>query len=182
MASDRIIAYGNARRFREETLARWLQLSDADQEALFDLTQALQLGENHFRDFLEWLEEISLRDGVSLGELLRGERFSRVLTDPRLSRNDKLNGLKEEVRRLRFPRLSQIENDIRKKIGELKLAPRIQVNVPPALEGGALTIQMRATSYEQLKQLLAELERALERDAAREVFALLAGRVEDARL
>ena len=165
MIAQRILAYGSAREFHKETLDRWLQLSEADQETLLEFADRLRLGGNHFRDFLDWLET-----------------FLRVLSDPRLGRNDKLKCLKEELRRLRFPRLSQIEEGIRQKIRELKLKPQIQMTVPAGLEGGALTIQMRATSYEELRRLAAELHRALEEDSLKEIFVLLSGKESGAGL
>ena len=123
MIDQEIIAYGKANGFRQQTLERWLKLSEADQKALLDLAQELKIGENHLRDFQDWLEEISLRDGVSLVEILKRESLLRISSDPRLGRNDKLKRIKEEVRRLRFPRLAHIEGEIRKRIRERKLGP-----------------------------------------------------------
>lgn len=133
------------------------------------------MGENHFRDFLDWLEEISLRDGVSLCEILKGDSLLRISSDPRLSRNDKLKHMKEELRRLRFPRLSQIEGEIQKRIREIKLRAQIQISLPPGLEGGVLTVQVRATSYEELKRSVVELGQALERETMKDIFDLLRG-------
>jgi len=182
MIAQRIRDYSSAREFHKETLDRWLQLSEADQETLLEFAESLKLGANHFRDFLDWLEEIALRDGISLGEILEGEAFSRLLSDPRLGRSDKLKCLKEEVRRLRFPRLSRIEEGIRQKIRDLKLKPQIQMTVPAGLEGGALTVQMRATSYEELRRLVSELHQAMDKDGVKEIFVFLSGNERDAGL
>lgn len=158
---------------------RWLQLSEEDGKALLDLVQSLKIGENHLRDFLDWIEEISLRDGAGIYSILRGGPISRILATPELSRNDKLKRVKEELHRLRFPRLSQIQEEIYKRIRELRVRPQIQLTVPPGLEGGTLTVQMRATSYEELRLLAAELKGLLERDALKEIFALLSGSEQD---
>lgn len=136
------------------------------------------MGENHFRDFLDWLEEIALRDDTNIHEILRREFIGGISSDPRLSRNDRLNRIKEEVRRLRFPRLSQIEGEIQKRIREMKLKPQIRMSVSPGLEGGTLTVQVRATSYEELKRLVGELGQAVAKEAVQEIFALM-GREEN---
>ncbi|MGH7773457.1 MAG: hypothetical protein ACREQA_14630 [Candidatus Binatia bacterium] len=133
------------------------------------------MGENHLRDFLDWLEEISVRDGMSLCKILRGESVLRILSNPRLNRNDKLKHIKEEMRRLRFPRLTQIEGEIHKRIRELNLKPQVQISIPPGLEGGFLTVQARAASYEELERLVGEMRRALEKETMKEIFALLRG-------
>ena len=36
----------------------------------WEFVQELQLGENHLRDFLDWCEEIVLRDGGTIADLL----------------------------------------------------------------------------------------------------------------
>ena len=175
MIDQRIREYAKEKGFHSQTVERWLHLVGADREALFELTQMLKLGENHFRDLLDWLEEIALRDGVGLCEVLKGESFVNTLSDPRLGRNDKLKRVKEELRRLRFPRLSRIEGEIQQKIRGLKLKPQIQMSIPRDLEGGALTVRVKATSYEELKRLVGEFGQAVDREAMREIFDLLKG-------
>lgn len=158
-----------------QTLGRWLKLPETDREALWNLVRELKLGENHLKDFLDWLEEIALRDKVSLSDVLNRACFSDTLSDPRLGRNDKLKRMKEGLRRLRFPRLARVEEEIRKRIHEMGLAPQIRISFPPGLEGAELTVQLKATSHEALQKLIEELAEALEKRAMREIFALLGG-------
>jgi hypothetical protein len=180
MSEQAIIDYARERGFHQQTLERWLKLAERDRAALLDLAQGLKMGGGHFRDFLDWLEEISLRDGVGFCEILRRESILRVSSDPRLGRNDKLKRVKDEIKRFRFPRLAQIEGEIQGIIRELKLQPQIQFSVPSGLEGGTLSVQLRATSHEQLRRLTAELEALLEKKAMKEIFDLLTGKKEDA--
>ncbi len=170
------LAYGSEKGFHKQTLDRWLGLAEADRDALLDLARDLKLGENHFRDFLDWLEEVALRDGVSFRDVLNGAALSRISSDPRLGRNDKVKRMKEELRRLRFPRLARLEEDIQRRVQEMKLGPRIRISFPPGLEGGELTVQMKAASLETLQQLTEELAEALQKRAMKEIFALLSGR------
>ena len=145
------------------------------------MVQELKMGENHFRDILDWAEEISLRDGVSPCGVLRRESIARISSDPRLGRSDKLKRIKEEVRRLRFPRLSRMEKEIQKRIRGMKLRPEIRMTIPPGLEGGSLTVQLKATRYEDLKAWVGELSESLDREEMKEIFIFLRGE-EDAGL
>lgn len=133
------------------------------------------------RDFLDWLEEIALRDGLSFRDVLNGAALARISSDPRLGRSDKLKRMKEELRRLRFPRLARLEDEIQRRVQEMKLGPLIQISFPPGLEGGELTVQVKASSHETLRKLVEELAGTLEKRAMKEIFALLRGG-EDARL
>lgn len=139
------------------------------------MAQELKMGENHFRDFLDWLEEISLRDRVAIGEILRHQSIARISSDPRLGRSDKLKRIKEELRRLRFPRLSRVEEEIQKRIRGMKLRSEIRMSVPPGLEGGSLTVQLKASRHEDLKAWVQELSEAVEKNEIKEIFTLLEG-------
>lgn len=175
MPDERILQYGRGKGFHTQTLERWLKLAEPDREAILGLARGLKLGENHLRDFLDWLDEISLRDGLSPREVLHGETLVRISSDPRLSRGDKLKRIKEEVRRLRFPRMSRIEDAVQKAVREMELSAQIRLIIPPGLEGGTVTVQLKSASREELKRLVDEVGRALETDSARRLFALLRG-------
>jgi hypothetical protein len=176
MPRGAILQYCAEKGFRKQTTESWLELPEADGEALLELAKALRIGENHFHDFLDWLEEIALRDGINVQSVLGGEAVAKVLDDPRLGRNDKLKRVKEELWRLRYPRLAEAEEEIRRRIRELKLSPRIQMSAPLNLEGGALTVQLRATTQEELRRLMREVSEATEKKAVGEIFDLLAGK------
>jgi hypothetical protein len=173
MVDQQIQTYCQLKGFHPQTRERWLGFSEADREALLGLAQELKAGENHFKDFLDWFEEIALRDGVSVAQILSREEFARVTSDPRLGRNDKLKRLKDELWRLRFPRLARIGEEIHRRILEMKLDPRLQLIVPNGLEGGSVTIKIQATSFDELKRLAAAAARAAEGGAMKEIFALL---------
>lgn len=174
MSDQQIRAYCRSKGFHAETEARWLGLPEPDREALFGLAGELKAGENHLKDILEWAGEIALRDGTGLAALLRDD-LAKIATDPRLGRNDKLKRLKEELKRLRFPRLARIEDEIHRRVRALKLDPKSAVSVPAGLEGGAVTIKMQAASRDELRRLVGEMARAVETDAMREIFSLLKG-------
>src|ERR1051325_10991345 len=86
-------------------LQRLLRWNQDDRETFATLVSSLKIGQNHQRDLIDWLDEIALRDSVTIISLLRGKPVTDIESDPRLGRSDKLKRLKEHVRRLRFPRL-----------------------------------------------------------------------------
>jgi len=143
---------------------------------LYRLALRLKIGENHLRDLMDWLEEISLRDGLPVHQILGNGAVGDVESDPRLGRADKLKRIKEQVRRLRFPRLAQTEDSIRARIQELKLQPEIRLTVPAGLEGGRLRIEFDVSSEEELQRLITKLADLRGKEAVREIFDLLAGR------
>jgi len=169
-----IRSYCRTKGFHLHTEERWLAYSEADRGALLELIREVRPGENHFRDLVDWLDEIALRDATQIATLFR-EKLSDVVTDPRLGRNDKLKRLKEELRRLRFPRLAGIEDEIQRRIRNLKLPAGISISVPQGLEGGGVAVKIEATSQEDLRRLAAEASRAADSDDMKEIYSMLGG-------
>jgi hypothetical protein len=175
MSDERICEYAKGKGFHPHTLTRWLSWNRQDRDALYDLAAGLKVGENHLRDLMDWLEEIEVRDQCKIHEILGKEAIAEIETNPRLGRADKLKQIKDQIRRLRFPRLSQLEDSIRVRIQELKLPVAIRVSVPPGLEGGNLHVEFSASTVEELKRFVAQLAEAAGKDSLKDIFHMLAG-------
>lgn len=176
MSDKAICDYAKTRAFHAQTLERWLSWQPPDRAALADLAIALKMGENHLRDMMDWFEEIALRDQTKIHEVLNYKAVTDITTDPRLGRADRLKRVKEQIRRLRFPRLAETEDAIRAKIQALRLHPGIKLSVVPGLEGGRLQVEFSAGREAELKQLAEQFAAAIERPGVAEIFALLSGR------
>ena len=177
MSEPEIREYAKEKSFHPQTLARWLAWEQLDRDALCRLALSLKIGENHLRDLMDWLEEISLRDGLQVREILGDQALADLETNPRLGRAYKLKRIKDQVRRRRYPRLAQTEDSIRARIQELGLHPAIRLSVPAGLEGGRLRVEFDASSQDELTRSMAKLAEATGKEAVREIFDLLAGRV-----
>lgn len=175
MSEREIRNYSTAKGFHPQTLERWLSWQADDASALARLAIALKISENHLRDLMDWLEEVARRDHRSIHAILTSKTIDDSATDPRLGRADRLKRVKEQIRRLRYPRLVETEDAIQRKIGELKLHPEIRLTVPPGLEGGRLRVEFSATNHAELKQLAVKLTEALDKPSMPEIFDLLAG-------
>ena len=145
---------------------------------MWRLVDELRIGENHLHDLMDWLEEIALRDQLKIDAILLDETIVGIESNSRLGRPDKLKRIKEKIRRLRFPRLVQLEDLIRRQIQALKLHPQIQISVPPGLEGGKLQVDFSASSHEELKILSAKLAEAVHQEEVQQIFNWLAGGVD----
>jgi hypothetical protein len=175
MTAQTIQEYALSKGFHPQTRERWLNWNPADGATLLELALALKAGENHLRDLMDYLEEIALRDGITISELLQSKPISDIRTDPRLGRADRLKRIKDQIRRIRFPRLSQIEDSIQAKIRQLKLQPAVKLSVPAGLEGGDLQIEFTARSPAEFKSIVANLGAAAQSENLAEIYLLLKG-------
>ena len=179
MGERAIREYAGSRGFHRQTLERWLGWAEADRDGLEGLAVGLKVSENHLRDLMDWLEEISLRDGSTVHEVLARAEIYSIRTDPRLGRADKLKRIKEQLRRWRFPRLAAIEDALTERIKALHLPAGIRLSAPPGLEGGRLKIEFDAGTVTELQELSGRLHDAAAKDAMTQIFMLLAGRNEN---
>lgn len=168
---EQLATYAQEKRLSPQTLARWRAWSEEDQAALFAMAQVLQLGENHLRDFLDWLEEITVRDGGTVHELLARVEITQPLQGA-LARNDKLKAVKEAMRRIRYPRLSRLEEELRARVKALDLGNRIQLSFPPTLEGEEITIEIKARDPQELRNHLDRLQQRVADGSVMRLFTL----------
>jgi len=175
MTAQTIQEYALSKGFHPQIKERWLSWNANDGAALLEVALTLKAGENHLRDLMDWLEEIELRDGVAISELLQSKTIADIRTDPRLGRADRLKRIKDQIRRIRFPRLSQIEDLIQSKIRQLKLPPAVKLSAPAGLEGGDLRIEFTAASPAEFKHMAAKLGAAAESESLVEIYVLLKG-------
>lgn len=170
--TDQITAYAQEKHLSPHTLARWQTWTAEDQAALLTLARELQLNDNHLRDFLDWLEEIVLRDRCTVGAVLAGPEIQRQLR-AKTARSEKLKAVKESLRKVRYPRLSRLEEDLRTAIKALDLGGRVRVSFPPALEGDEVTVTITARNAKELGDGLTRLRQRLEEGGFQKLFDLL---------
>ena len=92
-----------------------------------------------------------------------------------LGRADRLKRIKEQLRRRRFPRLAETEDQIRKHINALKLQPEIRLSVTPGLEGGQLNVEFQAGTTAEFKAAVRKLGEATSLRSFPAIFELLSG-------
>lgn len=159
--AQQIAAYAQRKRLSGTTLARWQAWPGTDQAALFFLLQDLQCGENHLKDLLDWLEEIAVRDEWTIADILERRELRRARATPG-SRNDKLKAVKTVLRKIRYPRLTRLEENVRQAVKALDLDRTGQVSFPSDFEGDEVTVTLTARNVHELRDGLSQLQQRLD--------------------
>ncbi len=164
--------FAAARRFSALTLERWLRLPTADQATLLRLAERLRLGENQFRDLLDWSDEIALRDRCSVTDVWAREPLAAALMRD-LGRNEMIAAVKAALRTLRFPQLTAAEARLAELVRQLKLPRGARVHLPEHLEGDEVRIELRARSAAAMRETTEAVQRALSGSELDEIFRTL---------
>ena len=169
---DQLAAYAQRKHLSPATSDRWQAWLAEDQAALLICAQELQLGENQLKDFLDWLEEIALRDVMAIRVVL-GQRGIRNALAVQGSRNDKLKAVKTALRKMRYPRLTQLEASARTAVKALDLGRGVQISFPHAFEGDEITVTFHARNTQELEERLVRLQQRVTDGGFQRMFDVL---------
>ncbi len=169
---DQLAAYAQRKHLSLATSDRWQAWQAEDQAALLSCAQELQLGENQLKDFLDWLEEIALRDETAIQAVL-GQMEIRNALATQGSRNDKLKAVKTALRKMRYPRLTQLEASARAAVKALDLGRSVQISLPPAFEGDEITVTFHARNTQELQERLSRLQQRVDDGGFQRMFDVL---------
>lgn len=126
-------------------------LKTKDLSALFILLKMIKIGTNYLHQMLLYLEEISLRDDISIEVLL--EETKPIAGEQNLSMPQKGLKIIDALKDRRYPRLAKIEKEIITGIREMRLPKEIKLTYPQYLEEGDWKAEIRFKDQEQLKTL-----------------------------
>ena len=167
-----IAAYARRKRLSDTTLARWQAWPATDRAALFSLLQDLQCGENHLKDLLDWFEEIAARDERTVADILEQRELRSARATPG-SRHDKLKAVKTALRKLRYPHLTRLEENVRQAVKALDLGRTGQLSFPPDFEGDEITVTLTVRNVHELRDGLSRLQQRLDDGRFQRVFDAL---------
>lgn len=125
-----------------------------EREAVLSLLEELRPNQNKRNEILESLQMIGRRDGVSPLKLLQ----DILAKTPNRQTPQRLESVREELQKIRYPRYSKKKEEFEKIIQSLKLSNKIQVIPSPFFEEGKVEIKFKIGSDEEKKEMLKLLE------------------------
>ncbi|MCX8043509.1 MAG: ParB N-terminal domain-containing protein [Desulfobacterota bacterium] len=141
-----------------DTAFALVRMAHEDRACFCDLFSQLHFSARKQAEILEYCDDISRRDGITLHEVL--ER-SGVLKALRCDMHGKDGQRAEQIRRsiklLRFPRLAAKERSVHELIRSMKLPPTITFEPPPFFEGDTWRLNVRVTSDRDMRDAAARL-------------------------
>ena len=146
--------------------------TNAERVELAHVVDELRPSARHLTDILDWIDDLAARDGARPGDVLAAPALRTALASG-VSAPERLKRWKEALRRLRYPRLSAREEAVAGAIRALALDRTTSIEPPPALEGGVVTVSIRARSAAELAAALARIGDRLARGDIERLFALL---------
>lgn len=115
-----------------------------------------KLNTNETREFVREVQEVGFRDGKSVSELI-DEIESRV------SKGATKGDFRRELKLMRYPRLTQVEEEFKNCVKDLSLPKEVNIFHPAFFEGNYIEIRMRIESSMKLQEILSILGSAIDK-------------------
>jgi hypothetical protein len=147
------------RRLPAAHVDRWLEMDPASRDSMLTHVRSLALRTGQIVSALELLEEISVRERVTIAEILSRDEIRRI-ADARGSTPARASAFIDALRQTRFPRLRKMQERLRAEIAALKLPRGISLDLPKELGSDELTVSLRARSAGELDKLVGALNRS----------------------
>jgi hypothetical protein len=126
------------------------------------LEERIALNGNETASFLEMsIDLISVLEKKEVEDVFREEALASVLRDPGCNPRQRGENLLKQMRNLRYPYYTKKLKEFSSNWVQLKIEPVVQVKKNLFLERGALELSLSATSYDELKSKVLELQASL---------------------
>ncbi|MFC1668228.1 ParB/RepB/Spo0J family partition protein [Chlamydiota bacterium] len=133
-------------------------LSELDREMIISLFKTLTPGINNQKELLTLLYEISRRNITSIPQLLKKDSVSTILSNNKLSNQQKLSSMLLLLKKIRFPHLSDLENRFNKIKKEMKLPPQVTLSSFPFFEKNEFRIHFSFSSFNDYTKIIDKLQ------------------------
>jgi len=150
-----------------------VQLGGFDPKCAFSLTRLfsdLKLSLGKQREILEALGDIAGRNGISISEVLAMPDVAGTWENEP-DRGLGAGRLREKLRSMRFPNLTEAENRVRESIRALKLPEGVSWEPPAFFEGETHTLRIAVKSAADLEKLRGLADAILQNPALSGIFS-----------
>jgi ParB family chromosome partitioning protein len=145
-------------------------LTHGDRLDLIPFLSSLKLGESRLREILTLLEEISRRDQIPMGKVVRDPQIREIIDHPELTLSQKTERVKRILMALRYPRMNQLDESFENKRRQLHLPAGIALYHHPYFESKGIKIELQFMTLEEYRSLLSTLSLLPEKVEFRELL------------
>jgi ParB family transcriptional regulator, chromosome partitioning protein len=148
-----------------------VEMEEGVRQTLFHWISALKLNLNQQMKFIEYIEDIRIRDGVTAPEIFSDEAFLKVLENPRLNTPQKAKAVLEALRVKRLPRLAQAQQAIESAVSTISMPPGTSIHYDPYLEDPYYRLEIKFKHGKELRNAIDKLHPLRELEVIPELWA-----------
>jgi hypothetical protein len=139
------------------TAALLLEMDVQSRAVVFQCLSELNFNMNQQRQFIEYINDISIQDKKTINELIARGPIPKVMENRQLNNPQKIKTIISILRAKRFSRLHQIETAFKKAVTGINLPDQVRIDHPPYFEASNYRIEILFKDGQELKKIIGQL-------------------------
>lgn len=149
---------------------RVAEFSSSTQQALLPVLAHIRPSTNKLNELLSLIREISARDGMSVEDILSHYQLLQVVADPSTAPTDKVRALRQALKGLRLPQLTERQKRLSELIDNLALPESAKLVADPYFENQKMKLEYQFSQPEELTELISKIQDAFNKQQWQQIF------------
>jgi ParB-like chromosome segregation protein Spo0J len=130
---------------------------ECDRLKINDLFATLKWSFNQQWEAMQWILEITGREGGSITDILNEKEIKKILDNDKINKPQKVKAIIKILKSRRFPSILRAETLFNEAVADLTLPSKAKITPPPFFEGTDYRLEVIFKDGENLKGKLAEI-------------------------
>ena len=149
------------------------RLTVSEQELVVDLAMNLGIRGVELAEMIEALQDIVCLEGISIESIFKKLGCRQILESEDISKNQKLNRIKEQLYRMRYPRLIAWNDKLNSRQKKIGLPENVRLTWDRSLEAPGIHIMVHVRSPKDMDEPLRHLSRPETKKAIDEMLSIV---------
>ncbi len=150
--------------------ARVAEFSPSTQQELLSVLAHIRPSTNKLNELLTLIREIAARDGLTVEEILNRYQLLQLVADPNTPAADKVRALRQALKGVRLPQLSERQQHLASMIQGLELPDAAKLVADPYFENQKMKLEYHFSQPEELGDLIEKIQQAFQRQQWHQIF------------
>lgn len=153
-----------------ETANRIAEFTPSTQQAMLGMLQHISCSSAKLNELLTLIREISARDGLSVEDILSRYQLLEIVANPSSNPVERVKALRETLRGIRLPKLSERQRQLAELIQGLELPTMAKLHADPYFENDKMKLEYQFSHPEELDDLMKKIQQAFQKQRWHQIF------------
>ncbi len=149
---------------------RIAEFTPSTQGALLDVLKHVSPSTSKLNELLTLIREIAARDGTSVEDILQRYQLLTIVADPTVAAPEKVMALRQTLRSVRLPHLTERQQQMTSLIQGLQLPQTTRLVADPYFEDPKLKLECQFSAPEELNALVSKIQEAFDKQHWHKIF------------
>lgn len=149
---------------------RIAEFTPSTQASLLDVLKHVSPSTSKLNELLTLIREIAARDGTSVEEILQRYQLLTIVADPTVAAPEKVAALRQTLRSVRLPHLTERQQQMTSLIAGLQLPQMAKLVADPYFEDPKLKLEYQFSAPEELTVLVSKIQEAFDKQHWHKIF------------